>query len=58
MVFGDLGKKLVLRPTSSQSVAPVKSKMPDGTSCKTKWGYVSIKLSAEIICRIPIFCKQ
>ena len=49
MVFGDLGKKLVLRPTSSQSVAPVKSKMPDGTSCKTKWGYVSIKLSAEII---------
>ena len=41
MVFGDLGKKLVLRPTSSQSVAPVKSKMPDGTSCKTKWGYVS-----------------
>ena len=36
MVLGDLGSWLVLRPTSSQSVAPEKSKMPASTSFDKK----------------------
>ena len=39
MVLLDLGKVLVLRPTSSQSVAPVKRRIPLGISYKENIHY-------------------
>ena len=47
MVLLDLGKVLVLRPTSSQSVAPVKRRIPLGISYKQNIHYCLTLISQD-----------